>query len=460
MIPRLTRILLTLFVVCSPSVVQAQNADKLPPNLWKRTAGVDWPSFLGPDRNSTSPEKNLTLPLASKPPHLKYTIPLGEGYGMPSVYRGRLYMFDRVGDHMRLVSYHAETAEKLWEFKYPTDFEDMLNYSNGPRAQPVVHEDKVYVFGSEGMLHCLNNSDGRVIWKVNTTKQFGVVKNFFGAGSTPLIEDDLLIVHIGGSPPSEHENIYDAAGKIESNGTGIVAFNKNTGEVVYKSLKALASYSSPIIHTLHGKRVGFIFAREGLFAFNPKDGKEYFHFPWRAEKLESVNAATPIVFGNHVFISETYGPGSALLSVNNDMSHKVVWKDKGFGRRSLQAHWNTPIEIDGYIYACSGRNSGGADVRCIKADTGEVKWSQKVNARSSLLYVQGHLIAQAEFGPVFIFKPDPEQFTLISRFGPVSAEGKELIQYPAWGAPILSHGYLWLRGARRLVCYDLKPAAE
>ena len=58
-----------------------------------------------------------------------------------------------------------------------------------------------------------------------------------------------------------------------------------------------------------------VFARGGLLAFNPQNGKVDFHFPWRAADLESVNAANPVVVGDQVLITETYGPGAALLKV-------------------------------------------------------------------------------------------------------------------------------------------------
>ena len=112
-------------------------------------------------------------------------------------------------------------------------------------------DDRVYLVGPEGLLHCLRAENGALLWKKDTSEEFGVVPNFFGVGSTPIVEGDLLIALIGGSPPNS-PNIM--SGEIRGNGSGIVAFDKRTGEVKYKITDELASYSSPTIATVNGRR--------------------------------------------------------------------------------------------------------------------------------------------------------------------------------------------------------------
>ena len=96
--------------------------------------------------------------------------------------------------------------------------------------------------------------------------------------------------------------------ELKGNGTGVVAFDKNTGKVSYKISDELASYASPVLATIDGRRWCFVFARGGLLGFEPATGKVDFHFPWRAEDLESVNASNPVVVGDQVLISETLRP--------------------------------------------------------------------------------------------------------------------------------------------------------
>ena len=130
---------------------------------------------------------------------------LGTSYGIGSVAQGRFFQFDRYEDQARLTCLDARTGEFRWKFEYPTDYEDRVGYNNGPRCSPVIDEDRVYLYGAEGMLHCVGAKDGKLLWKVDTAKKFGVVQNFFGVGSTPVVYGDLLLVMVGGSPAESQD---------------------------------------------------------------------------------------------------------------------------------------------------------------------------------------------------------------------------------------------------------------
>ncbi len=117
--------------------------------------------------------------------------------------QGRLFQFDRWENKARLRAVESETGKLLWTFEYPTDYVDQYGYDDGPRASPVVDGDRVYIYGAEGLLHCLGASDGKLLWKGDTAAEFGVVQNFFGVGSTPIVSGNLLLVQVGGSGGAE-----------------------------------------------------------------------------------------------------------------------------------------------------------------------------------------------------------------------------------------------------------------
>ncbi len=438
--------------LCLTAQVLAEEA--LPPDLGTRTFGIDWPDFLGPGRTSKSPETGLVTNW-TPPPRIVWQCQLGTSYGAPTISRGRLLHYDRHGDVARLTCRESETGQQLWTYEHPSDYSDLLGYNNGPRCSPVVDGDRVYLLSAEGLLTCVRLSDGQRQWQVETTEKFGVVKNFFGVGSTPLVVGDLLITNIGGSPPGQPEDIYAAQGQVESNGTGLVAFDKRTGEVRWQATDELASYSSPVSATIDGRPWAFVFARGGLVGLDPRSGAVDFQFPWRSGKLESVNASTPLVVGNRVFISETYEIGSALLEVQPRGS-QVVWQDQPRRRdRSLELHWNTAIYHDGYLYGSSGRHTGNAEMRCVRFDTGEVQWSEPGWGRSSLLYVDDHLISLSEDGTMRLLRADSSRCQLVGEVTLRNDLGIALLKYPAWSAPVLSHGLLYVRGKDRLVCLDV-----
>ena len=424
------------------------------------TLASDWNDFLGPDRNGKSQEKIDIVPWGETGPPVVWHKRIGVSYGAPVVANGRLFMFARHGNMARLTCMDSNTGVERWRFEYPTDYEDMYGYNNGPRSCPVVDEERVYIFGAEGMFHCLRVSDGKLLWKIDTAARFNVVQNFFGAASTPVVEGNLLIAQIGGSPPGTPKDVWASNGKPPPNGTGIVAFNKKTGEVVYKISDELASYASPIMATINGRRWGFMFARGGLVGFEPATGKLDFSYPWRCPRIESVNASSPVVADDLVFISESYEIGSSVLQVYPG-GYKVVWKDSPRRRnQSMRLHWNTAIHHEGYLYGCSARHTSGAEIRCVELKTGKVVWAQRVNERASLLWVNDHFIYLGERGRLMLLKCTPEKMEILSETVPRDKNGRQFIEYPAWAGPVVSNGLLYVRGDDRLVCFSLKPQKD
>lgn len=461
MTTRAIAICLALFVATGPAACADKEA--------RQSRGSDWPCFLGPTGDSKSSERGILTKWPAEGPPLLWQLELGTGYCMPTVADGRLYQFDRTGDHERLRSLDRRTGKLVWKFEYDSQFQDLYGYDNGPRASPVVDGDRVYIFGAEGMLHCLSTADGKPLWKIDTAERFGVIQNFFGVGATPVVEDDLLIVPIGGSPPESKNAPPGRLDLVEGNGTGIVAFDKKTGEVKYAITDQLAGYASPKLATIGGRRWCFVFARGGLVGFEPTKGKVDFEFPWRAPILESVNASNPVVVDDLVFISETYGPGGALLRVKPGAA-EVVWSDADRPRdKVMQTHWNTPIYHEGYLYASSGRHTQNAELRCIELRTGKIMWSQPDLTRSSLLYVDGHFVCLSEDGTLRLVRATPEKYDPVAEVVLLDEKGEpdpfgfgpsRLLKYPAWAAPILSHGLLYVRGANRLVCLELIPGSR
>lgn len=429
------------------------------PELGTRPRGVDWPCFLGPTYDNKSVETGFKFAWSETAPRLVWSRALGESYGIGSVSRGRYFQFDYVDNRHVLLCLHSETGKLIWQFAYDSDYEDLYNYSPGPRTTPFVDDERVYIQGVEGRLFCIDVRDGDVIWQLDTETQYGVIQNFFGVGSSPIVHGDLLIAMVGGSPAEDQTIPPGQLDRVRGNGTAIVALDKRTGKEQYRLSNELASYATPTIVSRPDRDWGFAFLRGGLLVFEPQGGRQDFFFPWRAKSLESVNASTPIVWDDYVFISETYGPGAALLRFRPS-GHDLVWQDDPRRRdKAMQTHWNTPIYHEGYLYGSSGRHASNAELRCIEALSGKVQWSIPGLTRASLLYVDGHFVCLSEDGTLRTLRANPKQFELVAEFTPRGDRGEPLLKYPAWAAPIVSHGLMYVRGKDRLLCYEL-PTAE
>ena len=415
--------------------------------------GSDWPRFLGPADDASSPETGILTEWPNDGLKKVWECELGLGYAPPAIADGKLYHFGRYDDACRLTCRNAATGELVWTFSYPTDYEDYYGYDPGPRAGPVVDGDRVYCYGPEGMLHCVAVADGEVKWKLDTLAKYNFHQNFFGVGSAPVVDGDLLLLPVGGSPKGARPfDLRDA----KPTGTAIVALDKKTGAVKYTVGDDLASYSAPVVATIGDKRVGLYFARGGLLGFDPRSGQQSFHFPWRAEILESVNAANPVVVGDKVLLTECYGDGAVLLDGVAAGKPKPIWSDADNDRfdKILMAHWCTPVAVDGNVYGSSGRHTNEADLRCVEIKSGDVKWKERRTTRCTLLKIDGHVMSLGENGELRLIKPTPEKYDEIARW-----EIPDL-PYPCWAPPAVSRGLLYLRGKGRLAAYELIPAKK
>ncbi len=427
----------------------------------------DWPDFLGPNRNGTTSQPILKRDWEGLP--RRWRFPLGEGYTIGSCRDQRFVQSDRVADQERTFCLQADSGEVLWQQQRPCQYQDLYGYDGGPRCSPLLTEELVITYGVDGVLIARRLEDGQLVWQRDLNRDYQVVQNFFGVGSGPVRHGDLLWVMVGGSPPEDQRVPPGALDRVRPNASALIAVDLNSGETRHSFGQDLASYSSPVIVSLPATTepsttgnpppvsVGLAFCRSGLWGFNPTTAEEYFFFPFRSSLLESVNAATPVVVGQRVLLSETYSVGSVLLELSpTDLSRpRVVWQDEPSARQqSLQAHWNTPVFHDGYLYASSGRNTGNAELRCVAWDTGKVMWRQPGLTRCSLTKAAGEdLVVLSERGELFLLRATPERYERITTLR--LPAGEPPLRYPAWASPVLAQQKMYIRDKDAVSCFDV-----
>ena len=392
---------------------------------------ADWPQFLGPDRNGTSSETNLGGAWPADGPPVRWKKEAGQGFSGPVVARGRLILFHRQADQEIIDCMDARTGSNVWHFAGPTQYHDDFGFDEGPRATPAIADGKVYAMGAEGVVHCLDFQSGREIWRVDCKKDFQSPKGFFGMACSPLVESGAVILSIGGR-----------------DGAGIIALDAATGALRWKQGKAQAGYSSPIAATIHGRRYALVFTRAGLTAVNPSNGAVYFDFPWRSRDNNSVSAATPVVSGDVIFLTASYGTGAVLLRVENGGA-RTIWS----GDEVLSCHYATPVLHDGYLYGVDGRADPGMQprpsLRCVELQTGKVCWSQDDFGAATATLAGGQLFVLTEQGELLRAPVNPKSFRIAAR-AQILPEGVRA--YPA-----LADGCLYARARNALVCVDLRP---
>jgi outer membrane protein assembly factor BamB len=386
---------------------------------------ADWPQFLGPGRDGVYRGPALAESWGTAGPKVVWSKDVGQGLSGPVVAGGRLILFHRVGDREVVDALDARTGASQWSYGYPTSYRDDFGFDEGPRAVPVVANDVVYTFGAEGQLHAVSLATGTRLWSEDTMRRFGVAKGFFGAAGSPLVEDGRVIANIGGK---------DA---------GIVAFDAKTGKVLWTATGDQASYSSGVAATIAGKRYAVFLTRAGIVGLEPATGKILFQKSWRARQNASVNAATPIVSGDVLFISAEYGPGAAALRLQGS-GLTDVWSSN----EVLSNHYATSVLHGGYLFGFHGRQEFGPSLRAVELATGQVRWSEDRFMAGSVTLAGDRLIVLRENGELIMAPASPDGFKPLAR--------AQILPDTVRAFPAIAGGLLYARGEKSLVCLDLK----
>jgi outer membrane protein assembly factor BamB len=283
----------------------------------------------------------------------------------------------------------------------------------------------IYTFGAEGQLHAIDLAKGTRVWSEDTFGRFHVAKGFFGAAGSPLVEDGRVIANVGGDK------------------AGIVAFDAKTGMVLWTATADAASYSSGVGATFGGRRLAVFLTREGLVGLEPAAGTVVFQQRWRARLAASVNAATPIVVDDLLFISAQYGPGAAVFRVNGSQLTSLWSSDE-----SLSNHYATSVHHEGHLYGFHGRQEFGPSLRAVELRTGAVKWSEERFRAGSVLLAGNRLVVLREGGELLLAPASPQGFRPAARAQVLTGVVRP---YPA-----IADGVLYARNENTMVALDLR----
>jgi outer membrane protein assembly factor BamB len=385
----------------------------------------DWPQLLGPNRDGVYRGPAIAASWPASGPRVVWRKTVGQGFAGPVVAQGRLILFHRVGDQEVVESLDPATGSRQWQLAYPTTYRDDFGFDEGPRAVPVVAGGVVYTFGAQGQLHAIDLARGTRLWSDDTARRFKVPKGFFGAAGSPLVEDGRLLANIGGR------------------GAGIVAFDATSGKVLWTATDDEASYSSPAGATIDGQRVAVFLTRAALAGLDPATGRVLFRRPWRARLAASVNAATPLVVGDLIFVSAEYGPGAGVLRVAGS-TLTDVWASN----EVLTNHYATSVHHNGFLYGYHGRQEFGPSFRAVELRTGKVRWSEERFRAGSVLLAGDRLLILREGGELVLAPASPDAFRPLAR--------AQVLRATVRAFPALADGFLYARNEDTLVCLDLR----
>jgi len=396
----------------------------------------DWPQLLGPNRNGIAVDERIASRWPDGGPKTLWQRSVGSGFAGVSVSGGVATLFHRIDDEDIVEALNAANGETLWKSAFPASYRPSYSSDNGPRVVPVIDRGRVYVYGAMGNLRCLDLDTGRTIWERDTYDEFNSKKYFrgeppegyFGIATSPIVEGDKIIVNVGG----------------DTSGAGIVAFSVDTGRTLWKATSERASYSSPVAVTAGGKRHVVFVTRLNVVSIDPDTGKVRFEFPF-GRSGPTVNAANPVVFDGHVFVTASYWIGSVLAKLKHDGAD-VLWRDDEI----LASQYTTCVEHDGHLFGIDGRQDGPpADLKCFEPKTRQVSWTQPSYGYATLLKADGKLLILKTDGFLVLAAANTNKYEELAR--------ARICETTARAAPALADGLLYVRDTSVLKCIDLRP---
>ena len=423
---------------------------------WPTTAD-DWPHWMGPRRDNEWRETGLLSRFPDAGPRIVWRQPIAGGYAGPAVAEGRVFVTDYVtGDNVKVANFERarfsgiervwcldeKNGAEIWKHEYPVQY--TISYPAGPRCTPTVDENRVYTLGAEGNLICFRVDTGETIWSKNLPEEYQTKSPLWGYAAHPLVDGDRLITLAGGS------------------GTHVVAFDKRTGQEVWRAVTAAEQgYSPPTIVQAGGVRQLVLLCPDAVTSVNPDDGRVYWSVPYEATSGSII--MSPIKVGDYLYAGG-YSQKSILLKLDAKRPDaEVVWQDK---RREAIS----PVNVQPFIDAATGTVYGfdqSGDLVALQLPKGQRLWAtpqpvherREGSATAFIVRQDDRFWMFTEKGDMVIAKMDETGFQEIDRahiMEPTNvAFGREVV----WSMPAFANRRAFLRNDQEIVALDLSAAA-
>ncbi|MCX6997783.1 MAG: PQQ-binding-like beta-propeller repeat protein [Kiritimatiellaeota bacterium] len=391
----------------------------------------EWPAYRGAAGDGICTEK-LNLNWSAVGPRVVWRVPTPNGFSSFAVGEGKAFtqVIREINGAPREIclALDAATGKELWA----ADVAIGKGYSgggegDGPRSTPTVNGGKVYAFTPDSVLHCLDAATGKPVWKKNIIGEFAGRNIGWNFAASPVVDGDLLFVAGGGS------------------GQSLLAFNKKTGDVVWKTGDETTTHAMPVVATILGERQVIFFCKSGLVAVAEKDGRPLWKFPCQ---FKTAIAASPVVCGDIVFCTVGYGIGGGACKIaksGNNFTATALYENKG----SLASLWSTPLFKEGFIYGViSFKKPGTGPLKCFESATGKICWEQSGYGDGQAILIGDKVLALTDKGDLVVVAAAPSGYKELRRFKAVTGK--------CWSTPAVSNGRIFVRSTKEGVCLDSK----
>ena len=393
-------------------------------------ASQDWPNYLGPDNDFQPQLKKFTATSAEE----VWRVQLKTGMCSVTIADGLLYTMGNDGtkkdedtamDHVYCLD--AKTGEMKWQFEYPCKLEPRL-HPGGPSSTPTIHEGKVYTLSKFGQIFCLDAKTGKKIWEASAV-QYKPEKPWWGFAGSPTIMGDAVIFNIG---------------------TKGMAFNKDTGELFWKSDGNVVAYATPkpLPINMFNRPAVAIFTDEGFYILDPATGESLATYTRTWEEKSNCNAITPYIYNGGIYLNHSAHGMARLTLKGNTLTQDWLSEEAKYPNEWYA--FNPQVIYKGNIYfLSSGRVKADKGMHCVNADTGKRVWFDQSFDFGSLIGIGDKMIMLTENGELVWGDMIDTKFRESYR--------KKILEGLCWSVPVIIGDHLYARDAEGgVVCLKLK----
>jgi outer membrane protein assembly factor BamB len=401
-------------------------------NFCSPALGEDWPQYRGPNGDGKIAESLPPTDWADGPKILwKTKTPLG--FSSFSIADGRAFTLIAEGDREVCLALDADTGKELWRAELgSSDYEHGGGNAgapgnrggDGPRSTPSSDGKNVFVYDSHMVLSSFDAETGRLQWQHDIVKEFDGRQIKWLNATSPIVDGDMLFVSGGGA------------------GQSFLAFNKHSGELVWKSGDETITHATPTLAMVNGNKQVIFFVQSGLVGVDADTGKKLWSTPF---PFSVSTAASPVVAGEQVYCSAGYGVGAGLFKVNLSIKDAdELW----FKSNQLMNHWSTPLVHEGHLYGIyEFKKYGAAPLQCVELQTGDIKWKERGFGPGNCILVGDKLIVLSDAGEVVIASARPDRYEEIAR--------AKVLDGKCWSTPAYADGRIYVRSTEEAVCIQL-----
>lgn len=403
-------------------------------SAWMSIASAeDWPRWRGPRGDGTWHGPQLPEKWPAGGLKTSWQREIGGGYGGISVLGSRLYVMDfhkEPAESERVICLDAITGEPVWSQKYPVSYKG-LDYPNGPRATPTIHDGRVYTVGAVGHLNCFDADKGTVLWTKDPQSDYKVKLPEWGIAASPVIYEELVIIHPGAA----------------DNGC-VIAFDRVNGKEIWRAGNDPGGYCTPIlIDSPSGKQL-ILWSPKHILSYEPRTGKQNWQIPY--DVTYGVAIATPIYHEGLVFVSGYWEGSKAIRLGDKPDNAKLQWEDT----KQLRGLMSQPLYRDGLVYLLDKQ----LGLTCFELASGKKLWDDQHQMTPRGRNPQANLVwlDAGKSDRVIILNSEGELILARLNRDAYHETSRTKIIEPTWAHPAFAGNRIYARNDTQLVCVELK----